>query len=118
MAISEDELSSDEDVEHGLMGNAAMLRLQTSDAASPSEANLATNSVNGTAPMRLPSRHAERGPSDDTHSLSDHALSSREHEYVVNPDELVESDESDEEAAAGHDNILPTFEDGHDTARS
>lgn len=117
MALSEDDESSDEDDEHGLTGHAGMLG-QRAPESSYSDVNQAANGVNGATSMRLPSRHTERGPSDDTQSSNDHMLSSRDHEFVVNPDELVESDESDEEAAAGNNEMMLLSDDGQDTARS
>ncbi|GMF56741.1 unnamed protein product [Phytophthora fragariaefolia] len=118
MALSDEEDSSDEDGEHGHLGRTGMLGNRDADATGLSETNQVANGGNGTASMRLPSRHAKRGPSDETHSSSDHILSSREHEFVVNPDELVESDESEEELAAENNDLLPSFDDGHNTARS
>ncbi|KAF1777280.1 EF-hand domain pair [Phytophthora cactorum] len=100
ISLSDYDSSSDDD-EGDLVGNAGTKEQQAPDDSAPSEANPAANH---TVSKRLQSRHAERGPSDNS---SDHILSSREHELVVNPDELVESDESDEEAATNNQNMLP-----------
>ncbi|KAG7383939.1 hypothetical protein PHYPSEUDO_003191 [Phytophthora pseudosyringae] len=109
MAASEDDSSSDDDDENGLVGNAAMLGQRVPDATALPEASQVAN--NGAASMRVPSRHAERGPSDNS---SDHVPSSREPEFVINPDELVESDESDEDAVPGSSNtVLPIIDDGN-----
>ncbi|KAG6604558.1 EF-hand domain pair [Phytophthora cinnamomi] len=118
MALSEDDESSDDDDEHDLRGHAGLVGQRAHETVNSTEASEAANSANGAASKRLPSRHAERGPSDDTQSSNDHMLSLGDHEFVVNPDELVESDESDEEAAAGNNDLLSAFDDGHDTARS
>ncbi|KAE9031877.1 hypothetical protein PR001_g10868 [Phytophthora rubi] len=117
VALSEEDASSDEDDERELTGHTGVLG-QRAPEIGPSDVSQAANGVNDAPAMRLPSRHAERGPSNDTQSASDHMLSSRDHEFVVNPDELVESDESDEEAAAGNNDQLLVTDDGHDTARS
>ncbi|KAG3187988.1 hypothetical protein PC128_g12394 [Phytophthora cactorum] len=100
ISLSDYDSSSDDD-EGNLVGNAGTKEQQAPDDSAPSKANPAANH---TVSKRLQSRHAERGPSDNS---SNHILSSREHELVVNPDELVESDESDEEAATNNQNMLP-----------
>ncbi|KAL4085995.1 hypothetical protein PRIC1_014618 [Phytophthora ramorum] len=106
MAPSEDDLSSDDDDEDGLVDNAVSSAQRPADSAGVADATSAANATT----MRLPSRHAKRGPSDVAYSSSDPVLSSRDHEFVVNPDELVESDESDEEA--GSNDMLPPAADG------
>lgn len=106
-------MSSDDDDENGLLDTAGELEQRIPDTTGPSDASQAANGANGAASMRGQSRHAERGPSDNS---SEYVLSSREPEFVVNPDELVESDESDEsdeEAVVGHNEPLPVIDNGH-----
>ncbi|KAL3666287.1 hypothetical protein V7S43_008538 [Phytophthora oleae] len=105
MALSDDDLSSDDD-ESELLNAAATLGLRAPDSNAESQV------ANGAGPVRVQSRHTERGPSDNP---SDHTLSSLEHEFVVNPEELVESDESDEETVARHINAHSITDDGHDS---
>ncbi|POM73992.1 Hypothetical protein PHPALM_9105 [Phytophthora palmivora] len=89
MASSEDDLSSDDDDENDLIMGNVMLEHRIPDGA-----ELETNQVvNSATSLRAQPRQAQRGPNDNS---SDHLL---EHELVLNPDELVESDESDGDAA-------------------
>jgi hypothetical protein len=101
-APSEDDSSSDEDDEHGHLGSAS-LGPRAQDA--PGTPDVKQESA--AASVRVQARHTERGPSDNA---SDDVLS-----FVVNPDEFVGSDDSDEEAATGKSS---GGEAGPDTARS
>ncbi|KAI9979977.1 hypothetical protein PInf_027068 [Phytophthora infestans] len=96
ISLSDYDSSSDDD-EGDLVGSSGMKEKRASDDSAPSEVKCAT--VNGPVSTRLQSRQAARGQSDNS---SDHILSSREHELIVNPDELVESDEGDDEAATNN----------------
>ncbi|RLN87967.1 hypothetical protein BBJ28_00023252 [Nothophytophthora sp. Chile5] len=91
--VSESAVSSDEDDDDGDDDAMEPLRDLTARGKSPHESEVASSG----AAVPKPSRQPGRGLSDDISSPGDRTLSAREDALVLDPDELLESDESDEE---------------------
>ncbi|KAG7401284.1 hypothetical protein PHYBOEH_002088 [Phytophthora boehmeriae] len=101
VVLSEDDSSSDTDGEEGGLSNGTSQQQQQNPVlANPGSISSPIGASDGTA-LRTQARHAGRGPSDDAYSPRVLALS-KEHAFVISPDELVESDESDEDTATQH----------------
>ncbi|ETP42469.1 hypothetical protein F442_10616 [Phytophthora nicotianae P10297] len=96
--------SSSEDDEGDLVGDTGTKEQRAPDDSVSSDANRA-GSINSPVLKRLQSRRADRGPIDNS---SDHIRTSTEHELIVNPDELIESDESEGEPATNNQNTVIT----------
>ncbi|RLN50108.1 hypothetical protein BBJ29_008565 [Phytophthora kernoviae] len=101
IVLSDDDFSSDTDEEEGALSNGTSPQQHPDPTTPPSMSSLVNDGVSDGTALRTQSRHAGRGPSDDACSSSGHTLS-KEDAFVINPDELVESDESDEEATTQH----------------
>ncbi|KUF89921.1 hypothetical protein AM588_10006337 [Phytophthora nicotianae] len=96
--------SSSEDDEGDLVGDTGTKEQRAPDDSVSSDANRA-GSINSPVLKRLQSRRPDRGPIDNS---SDHIRTSTEHELIVNPDELIESDESEGEPATNNQNTVIT----------
>ncbi|KAF4318410.1 hypothetical protein BBO99_00002837 [Phytophthora kernoviae] len=101
IVLSDDDFSSDTDEEEGALSNGTSPQQHPDPTTPPSMGSLVNEGVSDGTALRTQYRHAGRGPSDDACSSSGHTLS-KEDAFVINPDELVESDESDEEATTQH----------------